>query len=1038
MWKKIFSKKFLFGKRSGKKNNEDQKTVALGTDNITQPQAVSAADNQQGSCLHDAFRNDDLRIVNVIDSGNMGQVFICHHDRYNLMMAVKRPKIGELYLDYIRKEASAWIRLGLHPHIACCYWVKIFDGCPYVYIEYVPGTTLGEWISQGKCHDLAAGLDIAVQICQGVLHAHNKGLLHRDIKPSNILIDDNGKIKITDFGLAWPADMKDHSSMYASMKGIGTPAYMPPEQWHDFLGLTPAADIFSIGICMWMMLLGVRPYESNKDPGPLPDIKDIRSDIPAGLEELLKAMVCPRPDDRPQSVEEVLDNLGQIYKGQFGHHPSSLSIPSVDLSGDSLNNRGVSYWELGEFDKANVFFARATAIEPGHGEANFNLGRSNSKRQHYKVVHNTKSPISSIVISKNLALISGYAGTATLLKMPNFEVAGSMPDCVSATVSSKGKLFWGGKTGKVCSMDVTRPESTPDLFPVSAIGPVITSLACSSQDGLLAAGDISGQVAVLTPDGDKRLPTAFTGRGRVVFLDFLPEQQWLLVGHKRGSVALLDIVQHYHVIKQWDFTANIASAVLTSTEPRLLLAALESGEILGINLKDGEIQHIYRCNHPILDMSLENGKQLLAILRDDNNISLISLESFNEIRRLSAPEFPQTVLCFDTGGGLLLSGDIKGNLLAWKHFLNCQLSPPKNFTDLQKVNDERNREISRLQKMVEEGRTKKAVADAFQAWKQEGMAASSRFHSFAANHRSKLGTVQLSGLEMIGRISVKGKKPLAVAFSGLNLQAAWNDGTVSSYSLLEPAKEKSNMALLSSGANLASFSNDGSAIAFASNNALTLFKEYKEAARFDLSGMDANGGFMQFSEDANRLLLYTTASLYIFHRDATGWQEILQSDKFKFCSLLLSPNGESLAWNDGGAFVNFYSCSTMQTIKGHRMDYNISSLAWSPNGKYLSVTTNSSNVLIIKASDGDVFNILKYNGEKPASMSWSPDSRYIALSDQKGSLFLGTPYGKKEFSEIETSSKIKKIVWSGNGQYLGCTSGEEEILIFCTIPKLYR
>jgi serine/threonine protein kinase len=92
-------------------------------------------------------------------------------------------------------------QLGLHPHIASCYYVRNLGGTPRMFIEYADGGTLRDWLHDGKVKDWHTILDIAIQICYGLSFAHKKGLVHRDLKPGNCLMTSDGTLKITDFGL---------------------------------------------------------------------------------------------------------------------------------------------------------------------------------------------------------------------------------------------------------------------------------------------------------------------------------------------------------------------------------------------------------------------------------------------------------------------------------------------------------------------------------------------------------------------------------------------------------------------------------------------------------------------------------------------------------------------------------------------------------------------------------------------------------------------------------------------------------------------
>ena len=162
------------------------------------------------------------RVEDVLEGG-MGRVYIAHHKGWNVKLAIKSP--NEMMLSdrnnfaRVLREANSWTELGLHPNIAYCYYVRSIEEVPHIFVEYVDGGNLRQWIEEGKCIDYRVSLDLAIQFCHGMECAHSKGMIHRDIKPENVLLTKDGILKITDFGLvrtgAAIADGKDTGPRYS-------------------------------------------------------------------------------------------------------------------------------------------------------------------------------------------------------------------------------------------------------------------------------------------------------------------------------------------------------------------------------------------------------------------------------------------------------------------------------------------------------------------------------------------------------------------------------------------------------------------------------------------------------------------------------------------------------------------------------------------------------------------------------------------------------------------------------------------------------
>lgn len=154
-------------------------------------------------------------VLRVHEHGGMGLVYRVRHLEWGTDLAVKCPRPeafgSEAQRELFVAEAEIWVSLGLHPNVCGCHYVRVLDGIPRVFAEYVPGGSLRDWIDDRRLYAgdragvLARILDVAVQFAWGLAHAHDHGLVHQDVKPGNVLLDvATGGVtaKVTDFGLA--------------------------------------------------------------------------------------------------------------------------------------------------------------------------------------------------------------------------------------------------------------------------------------------------------------------------------------------------------------------------------------------------------------------------------------------------------------------------------------------------------------------------------------------------------------------------------------------------------------------------------------------------------------------------------------------------------------------------------------------------------------------------------------------------------------------------------------------------------------------
>ena len=331
--------------------------------------------------------------VEEVMSGAMGYVYIGRDARQQITFAIKQPKESMLadrdLFSRVLQEADSWTGLGMHPNIAYCYFVKQIEEVPHIFIEYVNGGSLEEWISDRRCADYKVGLDMAIQFCHGLERAHDRGMIHRDIKPRNILVTKEGLVKVTDFGIAGGIKVGGKGGaisgdQQATRMGamMGTQAYMSPEQFRDPRqksaeapkGVWYESDVYSFGVCLWEMFCGRRPREiSIGVTGDTPDPQSLRRDISAGLRTLLLSSVDLDREKRPHDFNELKEKLNGIYRYLFSSDAPHYQLELHDTTADELNNQGYSYYELGKKEEARKCFEAAVEVNNTHPEAVFNL-----------------------------------------------------------------------------------------------------------------------------------------------------------------------------------------------------------------------------------------------------------------------------------------------------------------------------------------------------------------------------------------------------------------------------------------------------------------------------------------------------------------------------------------------------------------------------------------------------------------------------------------------------------------------------------------
>jgi len=261
---------------------------------------------------------DEYVLLAEIGAGGMGQVYKAQHRRMKRTVALKVMSNAAMQDDAavkrFQREVQAAARLE-HPNIVTAYASGEFGNVKYLVMQFVDGGDLSDLVKKNGPLAVERAVDYVVQAAKGLAYAHGEGVIHRDIKPANLLLDKNGTIKILDMGLARIEGGDDN--LTATEQVMGTVDYMSPEQASNTKGVDARADIYSLGCTLWYLLAGRKVYEGDSMIGrlmaqrdaPLPSLVKARDDIPWPLEQAFHKMIAKRPQDRYQSMDEVIAAL---------------------------------------------------------------------------------------------------------------------------------------------------------------------------------------------------------------------------------------------------------------------------------------------------------------------------------------------------------------------------------------------------------------------------------------------------------------------------------------------------------------------------------------------------------------------------------------------------------------------------------------------------------------------------------------------------------------------------------------------------------
>jgi serine/threonine protein kinase len=264
-------------------------------------------------------RLGQYEIVERLGGGGMAVVYRAVQQPLGREVALKAlsPELfeDEGFIKRFEAEAKTLAKLD-HPNILTIYDFELTEGVAYLTMPLIRGGTLRDVLRRGPLDTLSAWRYLR-EIGDGLQHAHDAGIVHRDLKPTNVLIHADGRALLADFGLARGAGQPTHLTTIGL--AIGTPGYMAPEQvmGHD---VDRRADIYAMGVLTFEMLTGRLPYTgANRMEvayatvnAPIPSAVALSSNLPDELDQLLKRVLAKDPNERPQTVRELLGQMAKL------------------------------------------------------------------------------------------------------------------------------------------------------------------------------------------------------------------------------------------------------------------------------------------------------------------------------------------------------------------------------------------------------------------------------------------------------------------------------------------------------------------------------------------------------------------------------------------------------------------------------------------------------------------------------------------------------------------------------------------------------
>lgn len=274
---------------------------------------------------------DHYEIIRMLGHGGMNRVYLARDINNQQEVVLKIPNddiLGNVAVfERYKREAEIGNRIN-HPHVQHLYNTDEKRSQEYLVVEYIQGCTLRAVLEEHAPQLLPPeeALRITMQICDALAYCHEHGVFHRDIKPENIMIEEDGNVKIIDFGIALLEGAR-RVTWRGLSSTVGTPDYMSPEQLKGERG-TAASDIYAVGVMLYEMLCGHTPFEGenvfavmnqhvSQDP---PSILDFNPNIQPALATVVMKAIRRDPDKRYHEIRDMLHDLQNLQDVKPVHY----------------------------------------------------------------------------------------------------------------------------------------------------------------------------------------------------------------------------------------------------------------------------------------------------------------------------------------------------------------------------------------------------------------------------------------------------------------------------------------------------------------------------------------------------------------------------------------------------------------------------------------------------------------------------------------------------------------------------------------------
>ncbi|MDQ0215079.1 serine/threonine-protein kinase [Oikeobacillus pervagus] len=387
--------------------------------------------------------NDRYKIKEMIGGGGMANVYLARDMILERDVAIKVLRLDfateEEFIRRFQREAQSTTSL-VHPNIVNIFDVGEEDDIYYIVMEFVDGMTLKQYIQQYSPIPVEKAIDIMKQLALAISHAHQNSIIHRDIKPQNILIDHDGNIKITDFGIAMALSA---TSITQTNSVLGSVHYISPEQARGGMA-TKKSDIYSLGIVMFELLTGRLPFSGESAvsialkhlQSETPSLKRWNPNIPQSVENIVLKATAKDPFYRYNSVDEIVDDLSTALD------PDRINEPRFEIPIDEEATKAIPI--IADHEQMNSNLEETKVIQRDDQKNGLKEEKDDSVSQNQQKKKRKKWPwVLSIILLLALLTAAAFAifsmNTPEKVEIPDVK-GKNIDDAISILVTKGFKI----------------------------------------------------------------------------------------------------------------------------------------------------------------------------------------------------------------------------------------------------------------------------------------------------------------------------------------------------------------------------------------------------------------------------------------------------------------------------------------------------------------------------------------------------------------------------------------------------------------------